>query len=46
MQKLGKDKLIAYQASERGGILGIIVTENKVTLNGKAVTFINGFIEL
>ncbi len=44
--RLGKDSFIAYQASERGGVLGIKVTGDRVMLAGEAVTVISGEIEV
>ena len=41
-KKLGKDKLIAYQASERGGVLKIQVQGERVLISGKAVTVMQG----
>ena len=35
--KLGKPDLTAWQASERGGLVGITVSEDRVLLRGKAV---------
>ncbi|WP_311198818.1 PhzF family phenazine biosynthesis protein [Paenibacillus hexagrammi] len=36
--KLGKSKLRAYQASRRGGVLGVEVMDDAVRLSGQAVT--------
>ncbi len=44
--RLGKDSFIAYQASERGGILGVKVNGDRVMLAGEAVTVISGEIEV
>lgn len=41
-KKLGKDKLIAYQASERGGVLKVQVQGERVLISGKAVTVMEG----
>ncbi len=41
-ERLGKDEFVAYQASERGGIVGVRVAGNRVHLRGKAVTVIRG----
>ncbi len=38
MGKTGKTSFKAYQASERGGILGVRIEGNRVSLTGKAVT--------
>jgi PhzF family phenazine biosynthesis protein len=35
---LGKDQLIAYQASDRGGIIHVRLGEKRIHLSGKAVT--------
>lgn len=37
-RELGKDKLLAYQASRRGGEVGLEVYSDRVKLMGKAVT--------
>lgn len=44
--RLGKDSFIAYQASERGGTLGIKINGDRVMLSGEAVTVISGEIEV
>jgi len=41
-KKLNKDEFIAYQASERGGILKVKVTGERVLISGKAVTVLEG----
>lgn len=41
---LGKDKFLAYQASARGGIVKVAVVGDRVLLEGRAVTTINGEI--
>ncbi|MEF2098047.1 PhzF family phenazine biosynthesis protein [Bacillus sp. CFBP9009] len=41
-RKLDKSIFIAYQASERGGLLKVEVTENTVKLSGHAVTIFEG----
>ncbi len=41
-KKLRKDKLNAYQASERGGVLKIQVAGERVLISGKAVTVMEG----
>lgn len=38
-QKLGKTELLAYQLSERGGVLRCRLLEDRVILGGQAVTF-------
>jgi len=40
--KLHQTDFIAYQASERGGIVKIKVLDGKVLLSGKAVTILKG----
>lgn len=41
-EKLGKTKITAYQASERGGVVHIELKENRVQLGGNAVTVAQG----
>ncbi|MDD2496759.1 MAG: PhzF family phenazine biosynthesis protein [Desulfitobacteriaceae bacterium] len=41
-KKLSKTDLIAYQASERGGILKIRVEGDRVIIGGKAITVLRG----
>ena len=41
-ENLGKSELLAYQASERGGSLGVRVTPERVYLTGQAVTVFRG----
>jgi PhzF family phenazine biosynthesis protein len=41
-RKLGKDSLIAYQASERGGRLDLRLSESRVRLSGTAHTVFRG----
>jgi PhzF family phenazine biosynthesis protein len=41
-KKLKKDKLLAYQASERGGIIKVEVAGERVLISGKAVTIMEG----
>jgi PhzF family phenazine biosynthesis protein len=40
--KLGKDKFLAYQASARGGVLGLNIVGDRVYLKGQAVTIMEG----
>jgi predicted PhzF superfamily epimerase YddE/YHI9 len=40
--RLGKDELRAYQASRRGGVLGVRVAGDRVRLRGQAVTVLRG----
>jgi PhzF family phenazine biosynthesis protein len=41
-KKLGKDRLRAYQASERGGVLHVRMAGDRVYLGGQAVTILTG----
>ena len=41
-RRLGKDRLAAYQASERGGSLQVTVKGERVILGGQAVTVVRG----
>jgi PhzF family phenazine biosynthesis protein len=41
-KKLGKSEFLAYQASERGGVIGVRVMGERVKLLGKAVTVFKG----
>jgi len=43
-ERLGKSKLIAYQASSRGGVLDCTVVGNRVLISGNAVPYLTGFI--
>lgn len=45
-KRLGKDSFKAFQASERGGVLGIKVSGDRVVLAGEAVTVIEGEINV
>ncbi len=40
--KLGKDSLRAYQASARGGVVTMRVSDDRVALGGRAVTVLRG----
>lgn len=40
--RLGKDAMIGYQASARGGVVRVQVKGDRVILGGKAVTVLNG----
>lgn len=40
--KLGKDKLVGYQASARGGVVRVQVIGDRVKLQGQAVTMMKG----
>jgi PhzF family phenazine biosynthesis protein len=44
MEKLGKNTFKAYQASHRGGVVGVRVENDRVYLTGDAVTMIEGKI--
>ncbi|WP_243752357.1 PhzF family phenazine biosynthesis protein [Leucobacter weissii] len=44
--RLGLDRLTAYQASSRGGWLGCELTEDRVLLEGGAVTFMRADVTL
>jgi len=44
-EKLGKTELIAFQASARGGVVGMELKANGVTLKGDAVTVLKGQLE-
>jgi len=41
-KRLGKGDLLAYQASERGGVVRVKVAGDRVCLAGKAVTVLRG----
>ncbi|MEW6144857.1 MAG: PhzF family phenazine biosynthesis protein [Thermodesulfobacteriota bacterium] len=41
-RKLGKSEFLAYQASDRGGVIGVRVLGERVKLLGKAVTIFKG----
>ena len=43
-ERLGKNELLAYQASKRGGILDCMVTGDRVLVSGNAVQYMTGFI--
>ncbi|MEO5996304.1 MAG: PhzF family phenazine biosynthesis protein [Chitinophagaceae bacterium] len=45
-EKLGKQNLFAYQASSRGGALNLLVEDDRVLIEGKAVTIIEGVLRL
>jgi predicted PhzF superfamily epimerase YddE/YHI9 len=40
--KLGRDALVGYQASARGGIVRCRVVGDRVRLSGKAITIVRG----
>jgi predicted PhzF superfamily epimerase YddE/YHI9 len=41
-KKLGKTEMLAYQASVRGGVVGVRVQGDRVVLRGQAVTVVSG----
>lgn len=41
-QRMGKDNFVAYQASERGGVVHVRVAGERVLLAGQAVTVLRG----
>ena len=41
-KKLGKTEMLAYQASVRGGVVGLRVSGDRVVLRGQAVTVVSG----
>jgi len=45
-KRLGKAKMTAYQASSRGGVLGLSVKQNEVFITGHATTYLRGEILL
>ncbi|MBU0944020.1 MAG: PhzF family phenazine biosynthesis protein [Proteobacteria bacterium] len=45
-QKLGKKRLTAYQASQRGGILRCMVLDSQVIISGQAVQYLEGYIDV
>ena len=45
-EKLNKNDLKAYQASKRGGVLFCKVSRNNVVILGKAVKYLEGYIEI
>jgi PhzF family phenazine biosynthesis protein len=40
--RLGRDSLTGYQASERGGVVGVALRGDRVILTGQAVTILDG----
>lgn len=45
-KKLGKDEFLAYQASPRGGVLGVTVKGDRVHLKGQAVIILEGTLKV
>ena len=41
-ERLGRDALTGYQASARGGLVGVRVRGDRVALTGRAVTVLRG----
>ena len=44
--RLDKNKLTAYQASHRGGVLDCSIVEDRVLISGHAVQYLTGFITI
>lgn len=40
--RLGKTEMLAYQASARGGVVGVRLAEDRIHLSGQAVTVLCG----
>ena len=45
-ERLGKNELVAYQASSRGGILACVVADDRVFVSGSAAQYLTGFITI
>ncbi|MEZ4457353.1 MAG: PhzF family phenazine biosynthesis protein [Gemmatimonadales bacterium] len=45
-ERLGRHELSAYQASSRGGAVGVRVKGNRVELTGRGVTVVRGSVDL
>lgn len=43
--RLGRDTMTGYQASERGGVVGVAVRADRVVLTGQAVTVLDGTLK-
>lgn len=43
-KRLGKDKMTAFQASERGGVIKVKLSGDRVLLSGQAVMVFEGFL--
>lgn len=43
-ERLGKNDLVAYQASKRGGVLNCLVSGDRVIISGNAVQYLSGTI--
>jgi len=45
-ERLGRNRLRAYQASKRGGVVNCEVEDDRVFISGKAVQYLKGFVEV
>jgi len=45
-EKLNKNDLTAFQASKRGGLLLCTVLDKSVAIQGKAIKYLEGYIEI
>lgn len=45
-KRIGKNELIAFQASARGGVLHLSIKKDRLTISGKAVTYMEGELRL
>lgn len=45
-ERLGKNELMAYQASSRGGVLHCVVVGDRVLISGNAVQYMTGIISV
>lgn len=45
-KRLGKQELVGYQASQRGGVVHMHLQNDGVTLKGKAVTVVTGLLQI
>lgn len=43
-ERMGKNDLVAFQASKRGGIINCLVSGNRVVISGYAVQYLSGTI--
>lgn len=43
-ERLGKNEMVAYQASKRGGVLDCVVAGDRVFISGHAVQYLTGII--
>lgn len=43
-ERLSKNKLVAYQASNRGGVLNCVVSGDRVLISGNAIQYLKGSI--